>query len=132
MPMKEPSRTPAFQASIDRVVQAFTQAEGDLSAALHKDVVAYTSNRFSGSDQAIDIPTDLVACLDKVALYAYKITDADVEKLQAAGYSDDAIFELTVGGSLGAGLATWEAGRSAVEAFFDGNNMENREDGYAA
>lgn len=132
MPTKEPSRTPAFQARIDRVVQAFAQAEGDLSAVLHKDVVAYTSSRFSDNCEALDIPTDLVSYLDKVALHAYKITDGDVEKLQAAGYSDDAIFELTVGGSLGAGLATWEAGRSAIEAFFDGNNMKNREDGYAA
>ena len=41
-------------------------------------------------------PTVLSAYLEKVRLYAYKVTDRDVDELKAAGFSEDEIFEQTV------------------------------------
>ena len=115
----ERSRSREFQEEVDRIAQTFAQADGDTPAALHRSVVAYTAHRFNGHEPDVDVPTDLVPYLDKVARHAYKITDANVTELQAAGYSDDAIFEVTVGGALGAGMATWQAGLQAIDAFFD-------------
>jgi hypothetical protein len=44
------------------------------------------------------------------------VTDADTAALRAAGYSDDAIFELTVAVALGAGLLRRDVGLAAVRA----------------
>ena len=47
---------------------------------------------------------------NKVTLNAYKITDQDVQRLKEAGYSEDAIFEITLCASVGAGLTRLERG----------------------
>jgi alkylhydroperoxidase family enzyme len=52
--------------------------------------------------------------VDKVAQHAYKVTDEDVAALQAAGNSDDAVFEVTVAAALGAALARLERGMAAL------------------
>jgi alkylhydroperoxidase family enzyme len=45
-----------------------------------------------------------------------RVTDADIERLAAAGHSQDAIYELTVAAAVGAALRCYDAGRAAVEA----------------
>jgi alkylhydroperoxidase family enzyme len=55
-------------------------------------------------------PAAATAYLEKVRLHAYRVTDADVEALKAAGLSEDDIFEATVAAAVGAGLARFEAG----------------------
>jgi alkylhydroperoxidase family enzyme len=52
--------------------------------------------------------------VDKVARNAYQVTDEDVDRLRAAGYSDDAIFELTLAAALGASRAQLDAGLRAM------------------
>jgi alkylhydroperoxidase family enzyme len=61
------------------------------------------------------VPDDLAAYVDKVVNHAYKVTDSDVERLKAAGYSEDAIFEITVAAALGAGVRRYEAGVKAMQ-----------------
>lgn len=56
------------------------------------------------------IPAELRSYLGKVNRYAYKVTDGDVEVLKEQGYSEDAIFELTVCAAVGAGLGRMEQG----------------------
>jgi alkylhydroperoxidase family enzyme len=60
-------------------------------------------------------PDDLGPYLDTVRAGAYRVTDADVERLLAAGHTDDEIFELTVAAAVGAGLERLDAGLRAVE-----------------
>lgn len=55
----------------------------------------------------------------KVALFAYRVTDEDVQALHEAGYNDDAIFELTVSAALGAGMARLECGLRALKGAVD-------------
>jgi alkylhydroperoxidase family enzyme len=55
-------------------------------------------------------PPELAPYLDEVRRHAYRITDADVESLQRAGYSDDVLFELTVAEAVAAGLERLNAG----------------------
>jgi AhpD family alkylhydroperoxidase len=46
---------------------------------------------------------------------SYRITDADVDRLTAAGHSEDQIFEVTVAAAVGAALRSFDAGRNALE-----------------
>jgi hypothetical protein len=46
---------------------------------------------------------------------SYRITDADVERLGAAGCTEDEIFEITVAAAVGAAMEGFDAGRRALE-----------------
>ena len=46
---------------------------------------------------------------------SYRVTDDDIEGLLAAGYSQDAIFEITVAAALGAASHRLEAGLRALK-----------------
>lgn len=46
---------------------------------------------------------------------SYRVTDIDVDRLTAAGYSEDQIFEVTVAAAVGAALRSFDAGRNAWE-----------------
>lgn len=56
-----------------------------------------------------EAPSDFAPYLDKVKRNAYKVTDADIEALKDAGYSEDVIFEQTVSVSVAAGLERLDA-----------------------
>jgi alkylhydroperoxidase family enzyme len=49
-------------------------------------------------------PTEFDRYLDKVRREAYEVSDADVQALKDAGFSDDEIFEQTVAAAVRAGL----------------------------
>ena len=55
-------------------------------------------------------PPEFERYLDKVRRRAYEVTDADVQALKDAGYSDDEIFEQTVSAAVAAGLHRLEKG----------------------
>jgi alkylhydroperoxidase family enzyme len=59
-------------------------------------------------------PPEFAPYLEKVRLHAYKVTDADVQRLQDAGYSEDEIFEHTVSAAVAAGLERLEAGLTTL------------------
>jgi alkylhydroperoxidase family enzyme len=61
------------------------------------------------------VPEALGSYVDKIALHAYKVTDEDIEALRKAGYSEDAIFELTICAALGAGIARLDRGIAALK-----------------
>jgi alkylhydroperoxidase family enzyme len=49
-------------------------------------------------------PPELTEYVEKVRLHAWQVTDRDVEQLDAAGVSEDEIFEHTVSAAAAAGL----------------------------
>jgi hypothetical protein len=59
-------------------------------------------------------PPEFAAYLEKVRNAAYTVTDADVQALKDAGYSDDEIFEQTVSAAVGAGLHRLENGLACL------------------
>ena len=59
-------------------------------------------------------PPEFAAYLDKVRNQAHKVTDADVQALKDAGYSDDEIFEQTVAAAVAAGLHRREQGLACL------------------
>ena len=52
-----------------------------------------------------EVPGEAITYVEKVRHFAYKVTDSDVEALRSAGWSDGAIFEITVATALGAALS---------------------------
>ncbi len=59
-------------------------------------------------------PPEFAAYLDKVRDEAYQVTDADVQALKDAGFSDDEIFEQTVAAAVAAGLHRLERGLACL------------------
>ncbi|MBB5914787.1 AhpD family alkylhydroperoxidase [Nocardia transvalensis] len=61
------------------------------------------------------LPEPVQAYAASVRNASYRITDVDIEKLTAAGYSEDQIFEITVAAAVGAALRSYDAGLNALE-----------------
>ena len=59
-------------------------------------------------------PAELAAYLDRVRTAAYTVTDADVETLKAAGFSEDEIFEQTVAVAITEGLRRLDAAERVI------------------
>lgn len=108
--------TNQYPPVIQRFVDAVLTTPGDTRDELRCAVEARAAqNGGRPANHASDeVPEDLTRYVDKVAKHAYKVTDADVEALHHAGYSEDAIFEITLSAALGAGLARLERGLEAL------------------
>ena len=62
------------------------------------------------------LPAELEPWIQRVAREAWEATDDDVARLRSAGYSEDAIFEVTVAAAVGAAVARYQAGMRALAA----------------
>jgi alkylhydroperoxidase family enzyme len=94
---------------MERVAEAILETPGDAETGLRAQVAAYAA----GSEDA-GLPEELRPYVEKVAKNAYKVVDADIDRLRRAGYSDDAIFELTLAAALGAARSRLDAGLGAM------------------
>ena len=63
-----------------------------------------------------DLPAEVVAYVHKVRRHAHRVTDDDVAALRAAGWNDEAIYELTVAAALGQATRRLDAGLGALRA----------------
>jgi alkylhydroperoxidase family enzyme len=100
--------------SIDRVAEAILDTPGDADPGLRADVERYAASLGGRTGALPDLPDELRPYVEKVARHAYTVADEDVERLRAAGYSEDAIFELTLAAALGAAQARLAAGLDAM------------------
>jgi alkylhydroperoxidase family enzyme len=94
-----------------RLIETVLTSPGDTEPSV-RQVVEILSAQFGGrySTQTVTVPPELISYVKKVSLHAYKTTDEDIEALLKAGYSEDAIFEITLSAALGAGMARLERG----------------------
>jgi hypothetical protein len=102
---------------IQKAASALLTGRARTPARLRQAVEAYVA-RLAGADRTMAenaLPADLIPYLNKVALYAYKVTDDDIARLKQAGYSEDELFEITLSAALGAGLARIERGLDALK-----------------
>ena len=105
-----------FSANTQAMIEAVLTDPGDTDSALRCAIAAHASELGGHALQTSgEIPTELQTYVKKVALYAYKVTDEDIAALRESGYSEDAIFEITVSAALGAGIARLECGLAALE-----------------
>jgi len=93
----------------------------DRHAELRDQVLAQVLTGQGESDPAIRqaaannaaLPDDLRPLIAKVHAHAYKVTDADIARLQAT-YGDDKLFEIIVSAALGASRKRLVAGLDAL------------------
>lgn len=104
-----------YPPKVRRAVDALLNHPAVCTPISRQAVEAHAARLSGGMRDAHEIPADLVAFIDKVTRYAYKITDQDIQRLKEAGYSEDAIFEITLCASVGASLARLERGLMALK-----------------
>jgi alkylhydroperoxidase family enzyme len=105
-----------YTVHAQRLIDAVLTSSGETDPTLRRAIEEQSAQLSSSSTQpVVQGPPALVAYVKKVALYAYKTTDEDIEALRRAGYSEDAIFEITVSAALGAGIARLERGLAALK-----------------
>ena len=92
-------------------------SDGDTDPSVRQAVEALSAQIGGGrsTNQTETIPPELLSYIKKIALHAYKTTDEDIDALRNAGYSEDAIFEITLSAALGAGMARLERGLAALK-----------------
>jgi alkylhydroperoxidase family enzyme len=96
--------------------RAALEGPGETEPELRQAVAAYASELWLEGASQVAVPEELRTYVDKVALSAYKVVDSDLDRLRAAGYSEDQVFELTVAAALGCGLRALESGLVAARA----------------
>jgi hypothetical protein len=85
------------------------------SPALREAVAAHAAALSLEQPDPAPLPANIEPYVHKVACHAYKVLDREVEALQAAGYSVDEVFEITVAAAVGAAYARMEVALSALE-----------------
>jgi alkylhydroperoxidase family enzyme len=99
-----------FQSQLNQLSEAVLMSTGGTTSELRSKIVAWAAQLDAAPDAPSDLPETIRNYVKKVVLYAYKTTDADVQQLKDSGYSEDAIFEITVTAALGAGLKRLNTG----------------------
>lgn len=102
-------------------------AAGHAPSGLRRAVEARTALLCGASERVgtqAELPRELSRYVDTIALHAYKVSDADVEMLKSAGYSEDEVFELTLCAALGAALGRYERGVAALDQAAGGRQEE--------
>ncbi len=109
-----------YAAHTQRLIDAVLNSPGETDATLRQAIEAQSA-QFSlrSSQESEQVPPAVTAYIKKVALYAYKTTDEDIEALRKAGYSEDAILEMTLSAALGAGMIRLECGLAALKGETD-------------
>ncbi len=107
-----------YREKVSIIFDRFRSGVGTTSLAFRRAVEEQAARWATGqaADEAEPIPEALQSYLKKVTLHAYKITDADIQELKAAGYSEDEIFELTLSATLGASRARLDLGLSLLQS----------------
>jgi hypothetical protein len=105
-----------YTAHSQHLVEGVLNSPGETDPALRRAIAKQSAQLSLRSPQLVEqVPPALVAYVKKVALYAYKTTEEDIEALRRAGYSEDAIFEITLSAALGAGMTRLERGLVALK-----------------
>lgn len=89
-------------ADYARLSRAVLETPGTIEPGLRAEVEARAASLSGREEDTAPLPEPLGAYVDKLALHAYRVLDGDVDKLLQAGFSEDAIFELTLAAALGA------------------------------
>jgi alkylhydroperoxidase family enzyme len=84
-------------------------------SVLHGPAVTDAATRTAAANGG-SLPEPAASYAANVRDQSYRVTDADIAALTAAGHSEDVIFELTVAAAVGAAMRCYDAGRSAVRA----------------
>lgn len=89
--------------------QRIFSAEGETDPSLRQAVDAFVVAQWGKTRSfAPLVPDHLQPYLKKLSLYAYRITDKDIQELKEAGYTEAMIYEITIVASFAAALVGLE------------------------
>ncbi len=104
----------AYPERIRRWARGLFSLPASTEPALRRAVEARAASLGGARRPRVDLPPDLSAYVDKVALHAYRVEDEDVASLLAGGHAEGEILEITLCAAAGAGLARLELGMAAL------------------
>ncbi|MEM9493590.1 MAG: hypothetical protein AAGC55_30860 [Myxococcota bacterium] len=110
------SSKPPLPDKVTALVRATLNQPGVTAPDLRSAVEAQAATLSGGERPAAEVPTELDSYVSKVARHAYKVTDDDIAALRGNGYSEDAIFEITVSAAVGASVARLERALEAIDS----------------
>lgn len=105
-----------FAAQRDVLVEAVLNTPGALTPEIRMAIYSRAAQPGGAFDT---VPTLLAEFVDKIEKNAYKIVDADIERLRLAGYDEDALYEAIVTTAAGAGMRRIERGLDCMNATGD-------------
>jgi alkylhydroperoxidase family enzyme len=114
-----PQQPVLLPSEIRPLLQAVLESPGETEPALRQAAQAACAALCLGQAAAGELPEALAPYLEKLALAPHSVAATDVTALAAAGYTEEAIFELTIAAALGAGLARLLKIQAALEAGAD-------------
>lgn len=97
----------------DAVSNAPGPTERGLREAILRRAAEVAGVATPGAEGAI--PADIAPLVDKILRHAYKVVDGDIDALRAAGWADDALFDVIVSAAAGAGLARLARGLDLMD-----------------
>ena len=98
------------------VVDAILSSSGETLPSIRTMLAQQPSHLYGlTAQQEAPPPSEMKLYVNKVATNAYKVTDQDIEALRAHGYSEDAIFEITLSVAVGAGQMCLTQGLAALK-----------------
>jgi len=90
-------------------VDRYSKLRSDLKHAVLEQPASLDAPVRAAAASERFVPEALVAYVAKIHRHAYRVEDADIAGLKAAGYTEDQIFEATLSAALGAGTKRLEA-----------------------
>ena len=108
--------TDAYPTNIKNLIQAVLTSPGEIDPSVRQAIQAHLVQLSSPPNgREVEVAPEIASYIEKIALHAYKITQADIDALKERGYSEDAIFEITLSAALGAGITRLEKGLAALK-----------------
>jgi len=105
-----------YRVHVERLARAVLETAGETDAPVRRAVemrcAAFGGRTAEPASEAV--PASLDRYVERVALHAYTVVDADIEALKAVAYSEDAIFEITLSAAFGAARGRLERGMGAL------------------
>ena len=105
-----------YRDLVDQLAHTVLDGGGETDPKLRRAVAQLAAKGSLGHELApgTAIPGAIAPFVTKVAQEPFRVTDQDLATLRAAGYSEEAVFEIVVAASLGAGIARLERRLSAA------------------
>src|SRR5690349_14046854 len=106
-----------LQAIVEAILNTPGATDSTTRQAIFAQVAALGGQPAS---QAPEVPAPLAALVERIARHAPEITDEEIAAVLQAGFSEDALFEITISAAVGAGYARWQRGLSVLKARREG------------
>ena len=108
--------TPGIRNTLEGRVFESTLVAKSLPRTVLEAVLGHAAKSLGGQCAAAteELSGPLAAFVNKVVFESYKVVDRDFEALNDAGYSDDAIVDITLAAAAGAAMARLQKGLAAL------------------